>query len=63
MTVGKAATSTRPCVACLGTTRCWVCDGVGRIRRRDGNEPCARCLGMGVCRDCGYVPAQRSKTV
>lgn len=58
---------TAPCAACLGTKRCWICDGAGC-------PPTAawaswqkyRCTGDGVCPLCvdvaqaAEVPVQRS---
>lgn len=41
------------CVACLGSTGCWVCLGAGVLELRAGQiGPCHRCLGSGLCSSC-----------
>ena len=41
------------CSACLGTRKCWVCEGTGRIESApDYFQTCPRCGGTGVCTQC-----------
>lgn len=45
------------CLNCLGTGRCWICDGAGCTPSVAGSH---RCSGDGVCRLClQRLPAQR----
>lgn len=57
------------CSACLGTRKCWVCEGTGRVEvAPDRFQPCSRCRGSGVCTECqadgdARVPARRREAV
>ena len=57
------------CSACLGTRKCWVCEGAGRVEvSPDRFQPCARCGGTGVCTECHgrddvHVPTPRQEVV
>lgn len=57
-----------PCSACLGTRKCWVCEGTGRVETApDYFQPCPRCAGSGVCTECDgqfdvRIPLPRGET-
>ena len=53
MTVPAAPGHSSWCDACMGSQRCWVCDGAGSVDRRWETADCPSCLTTGRCRYCG----------
>ena len=48
------------CDACMGSRRCWVCDGAGSVERRYETADCPSCRTSGQCRYCTAAQAPES---